>query len=294
MRFSWTKNFAGVRKPVDAGDDYPLPVALATGDIEIGAVELKDGATDTRAKIGASTAIVEADNAVAVKDANGGLSTDTTASLTRMGRLLKIISLLPTALMNNKLPVAIYGHSADTLADRYVGVSALGQMTVAPLITTAATDALANAYLAAAQNGTTGAQAVALMEYNGATHDRRRNNVEGTVIASAARTATNSSADQTNHNHRGVRVFINTSAIGVAPSTVFSIEVKDPISGVYTSILASVAIAATGHVILTVGPGLTAAANTVANMVLGRTWRVTATHGNGNSHTYSVGYQLLP
>lgn len=41
-------------------------VTLATGDIEIGAVELKNGTDDTRAKIGTSSAIVSSDNGVAV------------------------------------------------------------------------------------------------------------------------------------------------------------------------------------------------------------------------------------
>lgn len=55
-----------VRVRCDA--DGNLLVGLSGGDIEIGAVELKDGTTDTRAKIGAGTALVPADNALAVKN----------------------------------------------------------------------------------------------------------------------------------------------------------------------------------------------------------------------------------
>lgn len=53
-----------------------LTVTVNASDIEIGAVELKDGATDTRAKVGASTAIAESDNAVAAHDPSGGKTTD--------------------------------------------------------------------------------------------------------------------------------------------------------------------------------------------------------------------------
>lgn len=47
----------------------------ASFDGQIGAVELKNAADDTRALIGAGTAITEANNAVAVKDASIGLTT---------------------------------------------------------------------------------------------------------------------------------------------------------------------------------------------------------------------------
>lgn len=45
-----------------------LAVTIDPGDVQIGAVEIKDGATDTRAKVGVGTAIVAGDVAIAVKD----------------------------------------------------------------------------------------------------------------------------------------------------------------------------------------------------------------------------------
>src|SRR4051794_10362415 len=55
----------------------PLPVSVSTaisvGDVEIGAVELKDGTTDTRGKVGPGSGLVTADNAVAVADPTVGL-----------------------------------------------------------------------------------------------------------------------------------------------------------------------------------------------------------------------------
>lgn len=117
---------------------------------------------------------------------------------------------------------------------------------------------------------------------------------EGTLLDSAPRTATINSATQYNqYGARGVRVFINTTAIVSSPSVVFTIEVLDPFSGVATAILTSAAIVGTGHTVLTVYPGATVAAGVTLSTTLGSRWRVTATAGNANSITYSVGYSLL-
>lgn len=123
--------------------------------------------------------------------------------------------------------------------------------------------------------------------------DSMRSNVEGTVLASAARTATTNSADFTNINAKGVRLFINVTAVTADPSVVFTLEVKDPISSTYTAILTSAAITGTGHTVLTAYPGATAAANVTVSMPLSRTWRVTATHADSDSITYSVGYSYI-
>lgn len=47
-------------------------IGINASDVEIGAVELKDGTTDTRAKIADASTIVMGDNAVAVRDAASG------------------------------------------------------------------------------------------------------------------------------------------------------------------------------------------------------------------------------
>jgi len=52
----------------------------------------------------------------------------------------------------------------------------------------------------------------AINEFNGGSFDRRRNNTEGTLLASAARTATTSSPDQVNYNGSGVIVYLNITA----------------------------------------------------------------------------------
>ena len=129
--------------------------------------------------------------------------------------------------------------------------------------------------------------------FNGTTWDRVRNNTDGTALASAARTATANSADLVNYNGKGLHVVIDVTAITATPSVVFTIQGKDALSGQYYTVLASAAITATGTTILRVHPGLTAAANTVANDLIPRTWRVNAVHADGDSITYSVGYSLV-
>ncbi|MDD3921339.1 MAG: hypothetical protein PHO41_09240 [Eubacteriales bacterium] len=114
------------------------------------------------------------------------------------------------------------------------------------------------------------------------------------LLASAERTATISSDDQRVMG-KGVRVFINVSAMpGAAVSIVPTITVKDPISGVYTAVLTGAAITGTGHTTLVVYPGVTVANNTIVSAVLSGIFRVTMTCGNANKATYSVAAVQLP
>lgn len=127
----------------------------------------------------------------------------------------------------------------------------------------------------------------------GGTFDRARNNGTATVLASAARTATTDSADLTNHNGRGVAVDIDVTAIVDTPSVVFHVQAKDPVSGVYVTVLESAAVVGTGHTRLRVYPGIAAVANLAASDILSRTWRVRAVHADADSITYSVGANTL-
>lgn len=118
-------------------------------------------------------------------------------------------------------------------------------------------------------------------------------NRSATLLASAARTATVATSDQSNTEHRGAVVIINVTAASATPSVVATIQGKDEVSGAYYTILASAAITGTGTTVLRVYPGLTAAANTVANDVLPSTWRVNLVHADTDSITYSVAAQLI-
>lgn len=128
---------------------------------------------------------------------------------------------------------------------------------------------------------------------NGTTVDLQRANTDITVLASAARTATASSSDITNYNGRGAHIVINVTAVTSTPSVVFTVEGKDALSSAYYTILTSAAITGTGTTALTVYPGATAAASVAVSQILPRTWRVTATHGDADSITFSVGASVI-
>lgn len=98
----------------------------------------------------------------------------------------------------------------------------------------------------------------------------------------AAVAGTFNSPDQSNLNGRGVTVIVDITAVGgTTPNLTVTIEGKDPVSGKYFTLLASAALGAIGTTVLTVYPGLAAAANLVANAVLPKIWRVRAVVGGG-------------
>lgn len=94
----------------------------------------------------------------------------------------------------------------------------------------------------------------------------------------------------------GVRLFIDVTAITASPSVVFSLEIQDPISGDWKTILDSAAVTGTttGPTFMVAYPGAVAVANVVVNQPIGRKFRVTATHADADSITFSVGAELLP
>lgn len=159
-----------------------------------------------------------------------------------------------------------------------------GDGLASPLVSAAAADATANPTvpLFGAINEA----------FNGTTWDRVRGNVDATLLASAARTVATNSSDQTNYNGRGLDVVIDITA-WTAGSITVTIQGKDALSGKYYTILASAALAAVGTTVLRVHPGLTAAANTVANYALPRTWRVSVAVGTADSITYSIGASVV-
>lgn len=119
--------------------------------------------------------------------------------------------------------------------------------------------------------------------------DRMRNNGTATLLASAERTATTSSTDQTNYNWRGAHIVIDVTAIAATPSIVVTVQGKDVISGKYYTILTSAAITGTGTTVLRIYPGLVAVANLTISDILPRLWRVSVVAADADSITYSVG-----
>lgn len=128
---------------------------------------------------------------------------------------------------------------------------------------------------------------------NGTTWDRQRGNIDGTLLASAARTATTSSPVQTNHNARGVVVFLDVTTIGTGNITL-NVSGVDPISGKQTGLgLAAAAVTATGIYGYAIYPGITTGFNARASAILPRSFVASVTHSDGSSWTYSLGYSLI-
>lgn len=81
-----------------------------------------------------------------------------------------------------------------------------------------------------ANNGAASGSSAGLL-YNGSTFDRSRNNVEGTLLASAERTTTTSSSIQTNHNARGVIIYLNVSGFASSETLTPKLYLDDHLSG---------------------------------------------------------------
>jgi hypothetical protein len=98
------------------------------------------------------------------------------------------------------------------------------------------------------------------------------------IVALSAASASGNSPDLSNRFGSGVQITVDITALtGTTPTLTVNIQTKDPISGKYVTLLSSAALSATGTTLLTIYPGLTNAANTVASQVLPRDWRVSYT-----------------
>jgi len=118
-------------------------------------------------------------------------------------------------------------------------------------------------------------------------------NIEGTAFASAARTATVSCDDITNLGGKGIVVILDVTASAATPSITLKVQGKDPVSEEYYDILESAAVTGTSTNVYRVHPDLTASPNLIAKDVIPKTFRITMTHSDADSITYSVGYSLV-
>jgi hypothetical protein len=132
--------------------------------------------------------------------------------------------------------------------------------------------------------------------FNGTTWDRQYNNLDtAALVTASAASAGTTSADQVNFNAVCAIVGVNiTTMTGTAPTLTVTVQGKDAASGVYYTLLASAALSATGFTPLTVCPGSAATANTVSQLPLPRTWRIsTVIGGTTPAVTYTVGASVI-
>lgn len=136
------------------------------------------------------------------------------------------------------------------------------------------------------------------MLYNGASLDAQLNNIAKTLLASAARTAETSSADQVNYNGRGLIVYVDwtveTDTVTLTPR----LQVKDSIGGGYHTVWSAAAdLAAIGDAVYLFQVGIVAAAagsfTEAVNLRVGRNWRFQMGVGDTDEATYSVSCEEL-
>lgn len=121
---------------------------------------------------------------------------------------------------------------------------------------------------------------------------------EGTALASAARTAATNSADFTNHDCRGIIVFLNITAVPGLGGIGVRLQVKDPVSLAYNEVNASpTPSTTTGLKVYMFSPGLTAFNQSTAqnaSVSLSRIFRLRVEVATADSYTYSLAYCLIP
>jgi hypothetical protein len=88
--------------------------------------------------------------------------------------------------------------------------------------------------------------------------------------------------------NRGLKAILNVTAVPGVDTVQLVIEGKDPVSGVYFTVLQAAARAGAGTDVLTVYPGITVTANVSAADLLPDTYRVRVVHSAGTNFTYSV------
>lgn len=93
--------------------------------------------------------------------------------------------------------------------------------------------------------------------------------------------------------NKGCTVVFNVTAVPGVDTVTLTIEGKDPVSGVYFTLLTAAARVATGTDVLTVYPGVTETANVDFSGILPDTYRVRVIHSAGTNFTYSIGVTEL-
>lgn len=138
---------------------------------------------------------------------------------------------------------------------------------------------------------------IVLTGHNGTDSELLQTNKEVTLLASSARTASTSTANQTNRNHRGIVLFHRVSAAAdTSQNLTLSLDYTDPTSGVVENMFVAATVSTTGLYVYSLYPGLDAATSGVnqrANRILPRTFKVTIAPSGTTSFTYSLGACLI-
>ena len=108
-------------------------------------------------------------------------------------------------------------------------------------------------------------------------------------FASAVRAATFVGDDNKKvSGNKGCIAILNATVVPGVDTVTLIIEGKDPVSGVYYTVLSAAARVATGTDVLRVYPGIAVTANQTASDVLPDTYRARVVHSAGTNFTYSL------
>lgn len=115
------------------------------------------------------------------------------------------------------------------------------------------------------------------------------------LLASGARSATPTLSDMYNTPtiFDGFEVTLDLTAFTTAASLTINYQEWVPGKQAYVTVLSSAVISATGTTFLRMFPGAAEVANLSRSGFLSKRWRIQVSHGNGNSHTYSLDIQLI-
>ena len=183
------------------------------------------------------------------------------------------------------------GATVDRL--RSTGVGATGINVGIPLGSTyifngANFDALASPYSSGVSNATNGFAGFSPYGFNNSTFDAWRNNLDvGAIITASAVTTTQTSSNQFNLNGKGCIITLNVTNAGTGNITLH-IQGLDSGGSSFYDVLVGAAVGANGLTVYQLYPGMVAVANSVANAMLPRTWRVQVVANNANAITYTV------
>lgn len=114
-----------------------------------------------------------------------------------------------------------------------------------------------------------------------------------TLYASAARTATPTAVNVNTSRAKCLRLFLDVTAVTATPALTVTIDAWDSVSNRFVNLLTSAAVATVSTTMLTIGVGVTVAANVSASTFLGDFVRVTVTHGDADSATYSLTAHII-
>lgn len=141
--------------------------------------------------------------------------------------------------------------------------------------------------------------------FNGSSWDRVRNNTQGVLLASAARTATATSPTQTNHNAKGVQVSLKITTASATGSLQINIEGfgnGNTNNGYWVAQSPNIAggTGIEGTYTFELYPGVTSSGTFSKNGIpakqngtLPRTWGVSIYTGDSSSWTYELDYALI-